>query len=174
MLLLVIIYYGVINPLMIMKAYWTQELIQKRQMLERYQDLQAARVKIAKAHKVLKVAVARAESQLLSGANPAVAAADLQEIMKNLIEAHGAKLITIKVMPAQESDAYVEVPIQVQVNSTIEQMLTILYHLEHHKKLLFIRELDIHAPRRAIPPQKPVPLRINLVVSGIMKKGISS
>jgi len=54
-------------------------------------------------------------------------------------------------------------------------LLTILYHLEHHKKLLFIPELEINAPRwMAKQKETDQPVQVNLVVTGLIKKGTSA
>jgi hypothetical protein len=54
----------------------------------------------------------------------------------------------------------------------VSQLLTVLYHLEHHKKLLFIPELEINAPRWMVAAQKDQiqTLQVNLVVAGLIKK----
>ena len=53
-------------------------------------------------------------------------------------------------------------------------MLDILYHLEHHKKLLFIPEVEISAPRTMKGEDSGAFLQINLVVSGVTRKGLPS
>ena len=126
------------------------------------------------ANKDMKAALAQAEGQFLSGANPAVASADLQEILKNLTKEHGVQMTSAKVLPPREAGPYLEVPVQVQLVATISQLVTLLYHLEHHKKLLFIPDLEINAPRWIKGAKKDVSLQINLVISGVIKKGVSS
>jgi hypothetical protein len=66
------------------------------------------------------------------------------------------------------------VPVQVELAATINQLVTLLYHLEHHKKLLFIPDLDINASRTVTKENKEVPLQISMVISGVIKKGVPS
>ncbi len=56
-------------------------------------------------------------------------------------------MTSAKVLAPREAGVYLEVPVQVELVATINQLVTLLYHLEHHKKLLFIPDLDINAPR---------------------------
>ena len=83
-------------------------------------------------------------------------------------------MTSAKVLPPREAGLYLEVPVQVELTATINQLVTLLYHLEHHKKLLFIPDLDINAQRWVKADQHDVPLRISMVISGVIKKGVPS
>lgn len=172
-LLVLLLYLAVISPIISLEEHWTQELTRNRQILVKYQSLLQNKDRVAQANKAAKTALAQAEGQFLTGANPAVAAADLQEILKNLTSAHGVNLTSTKILQSREAGAYLEVPVQVQISGTVAQLVTILYNLEHHKKLLFISELEINAPRWMAGRQRDAqPLQINLVISGVIKKGV--
>lgn len=161
----------VISPIWALEDSWATELAQKRQLLARYQALIQSQARMAQAEQALKGAVAEMEGQFLTGANAAMAGSDLLEILKNLTTAHGAQLTSTKILQPRDTGPYVEVPIQVQLSGTIDQLLTILYHLEHHKKLLFLPEMEINAPRwmMKVKTQAAV-LQVSLVVAGVMRK----
>jgi type II secretory pathway component PulM len=167
--LVFLVYLVVIRPLVALEASWDREFAQKRQLLIKYQALKENKAKVAQINRDLKNALDQAEGQFLSGANASVAASDLQEILKNLIGAYGVQLTSAKVLQPREVGPYQEVPVQVQITANIGQLLTILYHLEHHKKLLFITELEINSPRGTTGSKEIPPMQINLVVSGVIK-----
>lgn len=173
-LLLILFYLVVVNPLLSLEEAWNQELASRSRILTKYQSLLASKSRIIVANKAMKAALARTEVQFLSGSSPAVASADLQEILKNLTKEHGVQMTSAKVLPPREAGPYLEVPVQVQLTATTSQLVTLLYHLYHHKKLLFIPDLDINAPRWVRGDKKDVPLRINMVISGVIKKGVPS
>jgi type II secretory pathway component PulM len=173
-LVLLLVYLVVVSPLLALEDSWTQEVARKRQMLAKYQSLIQSKAQVLQANKEMKAALARTESQFLSGSGAPVASAELQEILKNLIQDHGVQLTSTKVLTPREAGQYLEVPVQVQLSGNVGQLLTILYHLEHHKKLLFISDLEINAPRWLAGSKADTPLQINLVVSGVIKKGVSS
>jgi hypothetical protein len=173
-LALILVYLVIVNPLLNLSDFWSQELIRRQQVLVKDQTLVASKARITQGNQAIKAALALTESQFLAGSNPAVAASDLQEILKGLARDHGVQLTSTKILPPREASPYLEVPVQVQFNGNINQVLTILYHLEHHKKLLFIPELEINAPRWAKNDKEEVNLQINLVVSGVSKKGVAS
>ncbi len=176
-LLLALVYLLIIMPIMALEEGWSQELTRKRQMLNKYQLLIASKAKVVQGNREVKAALSQAENQFLAGANPAVASADLQEVLKKLTQDHGITLTSAKVLPPREAGPYMEVPVQAQLSCTTPQLLTILYQLEHHQKLLFVPELEVNAPRWMVGgPQKDALLQVNLVVSGVIKKskGVSS
>ncbi len=169
------LYLVLVYPLLALNRSWSQDLVRKRQLLARYQTLQENKIKVARALQALKGAVSQMEGQFLAGGNPAVASADLQEILKNVTGAHGVQVTSIKVLQPRDAGPYQEVPVQVQLSGTMSQLLTILYHLEHHKKLLFIPELEINAPRwMAKQKEEDQPVQVNLVVTGLIKKGTTA
>jgi type II secretory pathway component PulM len=172
--LLIIFYLAVVNPLLSLTDSWSQELVNRNRILSKYQSLLKNKNRVIEANKVMKATLVRTEGQFLSGANPAVASADLQEILKNLAKEQGVQMSSAKVLPAREAGPYLEVPVQVELTATINQLVTLLYHLEHHKKLLFIPDLDINAPRMVKGGDKDVPLQISMVISGVIKKGVPS
>lgn len=175
MILVLAGYALIISPLLDLKDSWALELDQKAMLLEKYKALDKDKQAVDRAYQHLQKNLVLAEGQLLTGGNPAVASADLQEILKNLTRTLGVQVTSTKVLPPQESGAYLEVPIEVQMSGTLDQLVTMLYRLEHHEKLLVVTELDINAPRRRRRvQQEDSALRANLVVEGLMKKGAGS
>ncbi len=173
-LLVLLFFLAVVSPIISLEDSWGQEIGHRRLLLMKDQSLLASKDQVVKANTAMKGALVRIESQFLSGANPAVASADLQEIVKNLTAAQEVKMSSAKVLQPREAGPYLEVPIQVQLTASITQLVSLLYNLEHNKKLLFIPELDINAPRMGQEDKKEQTLLINMVISGVIKKGVSS
>jgi general secretion pathway protein M len=172
--LLLFLYLAVVSPLLSLEESWSRELASRGQVLVKYRNLLESKTRVLEANQAMKAALARTEGQFLSGASPAVASADLQEILKNLTKEHGVQMASAKVLPSREAGPYLEVPVQVNLTATITQLVTLLYHLEHQKKLLFIPDLDINAPRWIKGEKGSTQLQINMVISGVIKKGVSS
>lgn len=170
--LLILFYLAVVNPLLSLEESWSQELASRSRILGKYQNLLESKAKVIKANKAMKAALTGTEGQFLTGTNPSVASAELQEILKNLTKEHDVQMTSANVLPTREAGPYLEVPVQVQLTATITQLVTLMYHLEHQRKLLFIPDLDINSPRWEKGEKGAVPLQINMVVSGIIKKGV--
>jgi type II secretory pathway component PulM len=173
-LLLLVGYLAVVSPIINLENSWKQEIGRRRLVLMKYQALLASKDRVVKSIIAMKGALTQLESQFLSGSNPAVASADLQEILKNRATSEGVKVRSIKVLQPRAAGPYLELSVQVQLNATITQLVSLLFHLGHHKKLLFIPVLDINAPRRTQKNKEDQTLLINMVVSGVIKKGVSS
>lgn len=169
----------VLSPLLALEEAWTQELRQKQLLLAKYQALQKDKAQVARAVQQAKQAVEQAEAALLSGGSPAVASADLQEIIKNLTKGLGIQVTSTKVLPPQESGPYIQIPVELQLALSTDQLVNLLYGLENHQKLLLVSQLEVNAPRRrppvpGAPRPEPAPLRAVMVVEGIIKKGAGS
>jgi type II secretory pathway component PulM len=167
---LLLFYLMIVGPLLDLEETWDQELARQRQVLAKYQGLVANRKTAQESIATLQTAFAQTGSQFLAGDNTAVASSDLQDIIKSLAREHGLELTSTKTLPPREAGKYLEVPVQVTLAARIDQFLIILYNLEHHKKLLFISELEINAPRQARPDKDKVLLQISMVISGVMSK----
>lgn len=166
----------VLSPLWSLKEAWDQEVREKQLLLSKYQALNRDQAQVAKAAHQAKQAVSQAEAALLSGASPAVASADLQEIIKNLTRTLGIQVTSTKVLPAQESGAYVQIPVELQLVLSTDQLVNLLYGLKSHPKLLLVTHMEVNAPRRrrvgpGAPGPEPLPLRAVMVVEGLIKKG---
>ena len=173
-LLLLLLYFAVVEPLINLEKDWSQELSRKEQILTHYQALLANKDKVAGRLQALQTMLAGTNKQMLAGGNTAVAAADLQEILKNLIKTSGAQSLAIKVLPPKERGPYQEVPILVQLTASIDQLLNILYQVEHNQKLLVVAELNINVSRSEAMKEEIPNLRADMVVSGMIKKGVAS
>jgi type II secretory pathway component PulM len=170
-LLLALVGYAlVISPLLDLKDSWARELNRKTMLLQKYRALDRNKQAVDRSYQNLQKSLILAEGQLLAGTNPAVASADLQEILRNLTRTLGIQVTSTRVLPPQESGEYLEVPLEVQMTCTIDQLVTMLYRLEHHEKLMVITDLDVNAQRRRRVAQEDSTLRVNLVVAGLMRK----
>jgi type II secretory pathway component PulM len=123
-LLLILVYLAVVSPLWSLEDSWGEQLGRQRQLLVKDRSLMASKDKVVQANQEMKAALARTESQFLSGANAAVAAADLLEILKNLTREHGVQLTSTKIMQPREAGTYLEVPVQVQLTVALPAATT--------------------------------------------------
>jgi type II secretory pathway component PulM len=171
LLLVVVAYALVISPLLDLKDNWDRTLNRKTMVLQKYRALARNKQAVDHSYQERQKSLIQAEGQLLTGSNPAVASADLQEVLRNLTRTQGIQVTSTKVLPPQESGEYLEVPLEVQMTCTIDQLVTMLYRLEHHEKLMVITDLDVNAQRRRRRVvQDDSTLRANMVVAGLMKK----
>ena len=115
-LVILLLYLVVVSPLLSLEDSWSQDLARQRQLLVKYQSLVQGKAQVLEANKAMKAALARTESEFLSGSGAPVASAELQEILKNLIQDHGVQLTSTKVLTPREAGLYLEVPVQLQLS----------------------------------------------------------
>ena len=112
-------------------------IARKRQALETHLD-------------ALRHTLRRAESGLLSGKTPALAAVEVQNMTKRIVEEKGAQVRSIRVLRPQEGEEgiYVGIPVQATVLSNIRQLKDVLYAIESSENLFHVRELRVRAVGR--------------------------
>jgi general secretion pathway protein M len=81
---------------------------------------------------------------------PALAGAQLQTEVQEMVRKAGARPISAQILPAAEDEQPSRVRARVQVQASTEQLLEILYRLEETRPFLFVDQLSIRsAPPRA-------------------------
>ena len=95
----------------------------------------------------LKTAVTRAESGLITGKTPSLAAADIQNILHKAAEKCQVKIKTVRVLKPEGADKeiYVSIPVQFTITSTVSQLKELIYRIESHSKYLKLTKVKSHA-----------------------------
>jgi general secretion pathway protein M len=88
--------------------------------------------------KALEIKAIERNRHFLKGASPPLAAAELQERAKTIIEASGGKLSSVQILPHKDDDVYRKVTVSLQLTATYSAVKTILYALESAPPYLFV------------------------------------
>ena len=132
-----------------------------RQTVKGRAELEASLVSLTKS-------LERAEAGLLTGKTEALAAVDIQNILKEITLGSGVEIKSVQVLKSEkkDSDQYIGVPVQFTVNTTIRQLKDILYKIEASPKFfLTVERIGISVAGAGSPGQ----MRADVTVSGIMK-----
>ena len=90
----------------------------------------------------------------LAQPSPTLAATDLQQQVKNIIESNGGRLASTQILPATKENGFTRVAIKVQMLvNEMEALQKTLYALESAKPLLFINNVQMRARtvRKRVP-----------------------
>ena len=90
------------------------------------------------------------QSGFLEEKSEALAAADLQTQIKNLIESSDANLVSTQVIRNQTEDIFPSVTIKVHMRSNIESTQQVLHQLESDKTILLIDNLYIQMRNQSV------------------------
>jgi general secretion pathway protein M len=108
-------------------------------------------------------------------ATPALAAAELQAFIKNIIVTAGGVLESTQVLPQTEEEDLVHIAVNVRLTAEIPLLRSILYQIETAKPLKLVEELDVR-PIRGIRNRMTGQLEdmgtvsINMQVASYMRK----
>jgi ACT domain-containing protein len=118
----------------------------KEKKLAKYRELVQEKQSIQARHEELTRMIAQAESRLLTGGTPAIAAVDIQNTLNDIAGRSSAEIKTMRVLtPKQfENDPYAAIPVQISLHTTAAQLKEILYRIENSAKILVISEIRIH------------------------------
>jgi general secretion pathway protein M len=109
----------------------------------------------------------------LRNTNPVLAAAEIQENAKHLIDANGGKLLSMNILPPQEEGQLVRVGVNVQLTVGLDGLEKLLYGLETATPYLFINNLSIRAINAYMPPNappQPLQLQVQFDLTGYVRK----
>jgi general secretion pathway protein M len=91
----------------------------------------------------------------LKSSSPPLAAAEVQELVKGIIEAQGGKLNSLQVLPPKEEGRWRQIPVNVQLTATLGSLKNMLYALESARPYLFIDNLTVRT-LTTFNPRAPV------------------
>lgn len=179
LLLLVVVgtLYLVVDHVLVARyRFYRERLEQQQGRLEQLERMAASREPIQQL--IAKIQQDRnITAQYLPQSAPPLAAADLQQRVKAVVEAAGGTLRSTQALPPVEEGNAVKVAVNATVSGDTEILQKILYDLESQTPLLFVDNLDVSA--RAVRQRLPngrlagytrVQLNIQFEISGYLRK----
>ena len=117
------------------------ELQERQSRLERLQRIAAMRPEISRQLEAMRAQDIR-RFFLRSGA-AALSAAEVQEVIRGVIEQSGGRLITMQALAARDEGRYRQVTVSVQMTANIFAMRKFMHAIETHVPLLFVDNLMV-------------------------------
>ena len=138
-----------------------RNIIKYKQMVQKGNELDSKLM-------VLNRVLDRAESRLLTGKTPALAAVEIQNIINDITSRSDVDIKTTRVLKPEELKAtnYLSIPLKFNISCTIRQLKEILYRIETSAKFILAREVRLRTVRRRNMEQ----IQSTLTVAGFMKK----
>jgi len=164
----------VVQPLQAEYASLTEAAASRQDMLDRYRRL-------ADSREALRAQLARLQDEpssqggYLSGESETLVAAELQNLVRTIVERSGGKLESTQILPATTEGAFRRVTLRVRMAADSEGLFRILYDLESMLPYLFLDSLDIVSRDRRgsgqAKSQGAGTLSISYDVFGYMRSG---
>ena len=143
----------------------TRDLVPERERaLTRRLDLLARRNQIGAELEAANARVDRLAARLLTAAAPAVAASELQKLVKDMAAEATTEIRSERILPPEERGELLEIPVEIAVSAEIRQLVDLLARVEGSQKLLTVKDLRV----RVVNVSQPRELLATLTVSGFI------
>ncbi|PYO24590.1 MAG: hypothetical protein DMD85_06665 [Candidatus Rokuibacteriota bacterium] len=163
-LAVVLLWLFVITPLRD-RTTATADLVPERErLLVRRMDLLARRTQIAAELESANARIERLNARLLTAAAPAVAASELQKLVKDMAAEARTDIRSERILPPEERGDLLEIPVEIAVSAEIRQLVDLLARVEGAQKLLTVKDLRV----RVVNVSQPKELLATLTVSGFI------
>lgn len=131
-------------PLLLLNRHYDSAIEDVATRLERYYKIAGMREGLQK--NIAQVKALGAANHFLKNPSPALAAAEIQEQAKNIVETNGGKLNSIQILPHKDDGLYRQISVTLQLTATLSATKKMLYSLESARPYLFIDNLSIRSP----------------------------
>jgi general secretion pathway protein M len=150
----------------------SDEAASRRDMLGRYQRLADSREQLRQRLQTLRDNPA-AQAGFLTGESETLVAAELQNLVRSIVERGGGRLESTQIMPPTTDGVFRRVTLRVRMSADVDGLFRILYDLESMLPYLFLEGLDIVSRERRGSRQNPQPgagtLSVSYDVFGYMR-----
>lgn len=144
-------------PVWVAHRHYDTALAEMSDKLDRYRRIATTRPEVVRGLEAVRAKEAR--KFFLRPGGSALSAAEVQESVRSIIEANGARLITMQVPPAKDEGRYRQINVNVQLTANIQALRRILHRLETGTPLLFVDNLMIRSQvastHKALPGAEP-------------------
>jgi Tfp pilus assembly protein PilO len=144
------------------------ELVPVRErVLARRVELVGRKATISRELETTDAQLQAVSNRFLPASTPAVAASELQKLVKEIAAKASTEIRSERILPPVERGELVEIPLEVAVSAEVRQLVDILAQLEQTPKLLVVQDLKI----RVINVAQPKELLATITLSGFILPG---
>jgi hemoglobin-like flavoprotein len=135
-------------PINMLHRHYDQSLDSLADYLGRYRHVVATHAEVQSALDQVKQKNGR--QHFLRNTGVALAASEIQETAKNLIEANGGKLVSMQVVPFKDDGGYRRVTVNIQFITNLSTLRKILYAVETVQPYLLLDNVSIRSQANAL------------------------
>jgi hypothetical protein len=121
------------------------QISQQRAILVRLNAIAAQRATVAD---LAAQSASDGSAEFLQGGNDGVAAANLQTLVKGMVESTGAKLRSVRTLPTKPQDDTKFIGVQLEITGTIQAVYQAVRTIETAKPFLFIEDALLRPTQR--------------------------
>lgn len=139
---------------------WAQRLSDLNQRLERTRDQIISYQRILATRPTLEAELEQVRNRedtkafYFAAATPALAGAELQSEVQEIIRAAGARPVSTQILPVDQNEQPMRIRIRTQFQGTTESVLNVLYRIEAARPFLFVDQLSLRSAASNVPIQE--------------------
>ena len=147
----------------------------REKQLVKYQRMFQSSGDLEKEVAALKGILKQGESGLLTGKTPALAAADIQKVMREMAEKSQVEIKRVRVLKPEDvgGSHYLSIPVQLTIRATVRHLKELLYQIMTSSKYLTVEKVGITVTRRRLrrdKTQQAESVNADITVNGFLKK----
>jgi len=126
-----------------------EQLSSLQERLNQYDQLRQNKDRLQREINTLEANAALDLAAFVPGSAPALAAAELQHYLKNMVNVAGGRVTSTQTLPVDESEAFPRISIRVQIKCDMVALHQVLFQLETGSPAAYIDKLFIQSQRRS-------------------------
>lgn len=151
----------------------------KKKQLIKYHKMVRSGGALEKEADLLRQRLKKAESGLLTGKTTALAAADIQKVVREMAEKCGVEIKTVRVLKPEKvvEDYYIRIPLQLTISSSVRHLKEFLYLMMNSPKYLTVQKVGISVRRTRLRRKSrkvTESVRADITVNGYLKNAAES
>ncbi len=150
---LVVLYLGILGPLLAIGDSYQERIDSLEFKLQKLRKIAAEKDYWTNRLEEIKRLQA-SEGRLIAKDTPALASADLQTRIKEVVNRSGGELTSTQVIPERKEEQFTRIAVKLRMNGSTQVLRDVLYAFESGSPFLFVENLNIR-PIRISHPQMP-------------------
>ena len=147
----------------------------KEEQLAKYQRMVQSGTDLEKQVALLKNTLKQAESGLLTGKTAALAAADIQKVVREMAEKSKVEIKTVRVLKPEDvsGNYYLSIPVELSITCSVRQLKEFLYKIMTSSKYLTVQRVKITVNRRGLRKRQAKlseSINASITVNGFLKR----
>lgn len=160
-------WFGVLKPMRDSQHVEGELVPVREQVLMGRRELVARKAAIASELEATNARLESLGTRFLPATTPAVAASELQKLIKEMAAQAVTEVRSERILPPVERGEMLEIPLEITVSGDIRQLVDLLSRLDQAPKLLAVQDLRV----RVVNISQPKDLLATLTLSGFILPG---
>jgi general secretion pathway protein M len=146
-ILIVLVFSLTLLPLWSTHRHYAQTIAELQNRTEIIERMVAAGTGLQSRHQQLRQTQA-ADRHYLKNETDALAAAELQRLVKRIAVAKKMEVLSIQILPAAQEQGFTRIALKVHMRGTLDSIVQLFYALETGEPLLFMEDMSLRSHAR--------------------------